>query len=735
VALEARAELAEELRQIAQRVVELPAVDEYYAARSRAALHHLERRLFEGPSERLDPGPAVRLLEASGERAEAELLGAEVLALLGAEVPAEEIAVVYRSLPDRPVIEHVFRSYGIPIAIDRRVPFGHTTLGRSVLALARCALLGEEEAQAQELVAYLRSPGLLDRPEVVDALETRIRCEGLRTAAQARERARFSLDEIDALRQAADPMAELERSARRLLALPSRAKAALLAGDQQLDARVLATLSRALADCRELGEAPAGPELIELVAGLRVPAGSPARDGAVLVSEPLPIRARRFRAVFLCGLQEQEFPRLPAPEPFLSDERRWELAASSGLRLRPQEDALARERYLFYACASRATEQVAFSYRSSDEEGNLALPSPFLAEVSDLFVEGWRERRRRRLLADVAWPPEEAPTERELARSLAAAGAPSAGDDEPPARFLGPAALAHVRHMEIVSAGALEAYADCPMKWLVERELQPARIDPDPDPLARGAYMHRVLEDVLRRLGAAVTPASLPDALRILDEVIADHPDGIAAGRPPGVRVAVAAAIKADLRRYLRHEAAGGCGWEPRGLELRFGFSDEEESLPPLALGEGPERTLLRGVIDRVDVDPSGRRAVVRDYKSGARRPEHPVARWRADRQLQVALYMIAVRELLELEPVAGLYQPLGGDDLRARGMYLKEAPVGNMLVAGDGRDDEELRAELEHASERALELATRLRAGELTPCPETCSPNGCRHPGICRSA
>jgi hypothetical protein len=67
--------------------------------------------------------------------------------------------------------------------------------------------------------------------------------------------------------------------------------------------------------------------------------------------------------------------------------------------------------------------------------------------------------------------------------------------------------------------------------------------------------------------------------------------------------------------------------------------------------------------------------------------------------------------------------------------MYLKEAPVGSRLVTGDGRDHEELRAELEHASECALELSARIRVGELTPCPETCSPNGCRHPGICRSA
>jgi hypothetical protein len=40
----------------------------------------------------------------------------------------------------------------------------------------------------------------------------------------------------------------------------------------------------------------------------------------------------------------------------------------------------------------------------------------------------------------------------------------------------------------------------------------------------------------------------------------------------------------------------------------------------------------------------------------------------------------------------------------------------------------------LEGIEAQALELASRLQAGELTPCPETCSRDGCRHPGICWS-
>jgi ATP-dependent helicase/DNAse subunit B len=735
-AFQARAEVVEELRPLAQRVLELPALDEHYAAASRAVLHHLERHLFDPAPERVEPDGAVRLLEAGGELAEAELIAAEVLELLRAGVPAGEIVVVCRSLiRAAPLLERVFERYGIPTSTRRAARFGDTALGRGVLGLTRCGLLDERRTAAEELLCYLRSPGLLDRPEVADRLESEVRRDALRTLAKARERLGWNLREIDALRAADDPAAELARQGRRLLAAQGAGTAPVLEGEQQLDARALAAMLRALGELEQIGERLSGPELIELLERLELPVGgATALSDAVLVTEPLSIRARRFRAVFVCGLQEGEFPRASAPEPFLSDERRRELARCSGLRLRPSEDALARERYLLYSCVSRASECLVLSYRSADEEGNLALPSPFLADIAALLPADWAERRRRRMLADVVWSPDEAPTERELARARAAA-APVPGGPQSPLRPLTEEAMEHVRHRQILSAGALECYADCPVKWLVERELRPAPLAPDPDPVTRGAYMHVALEELVRRLGMAVTEESLPDALRILEELLEELPAEVAPGRAEGVRAAARRRIAADLRRYLEHEAADGCGWEPQELELQFGFTEEEGSLPPLELGEGQDRIFLRGVVDRVDVDPTGsRRAIIRDYKSGAVRPAYQGAHWGADRQLQVALYMLAVRELLGLEPVAGLYQPLGGGDLRARGIYLKEASLGSRLVGNDGLDQQQLSAELDDTAARALAVALRLRAGELAPSPVTCSRDGCRYPEICRA-
>jgi ATP-dependent helicase/DNAse subunit B len=402
------------------------------------------------------------------------------------------------------------------------------------------------------------------------------------------------------------------------------------------------------------------------------------------------------------------------------------------LRLRLREDSLARERYLFYSCVSRATEQVVLSYRSSDEEGNVELPSPFIDDVAELFVPEWRERRRRRLLADVVWPLDEGPTERERARArvLTERGTGASLRDLEARLTLGEAALGKVRHSEILSAGALESYAECPVKWLVERELQPRVLEPDPEPLVRGSVIHELLERLLRELDRPLTAESLEEANEILDRLLSEPMPKLARGRIETVRAAALRSIEADLRRYLAHEAASGCDWDAEALELRFGFEDDEPSLPALEL-EGGVR--VRGVVDRVDVDGAGH-AIVRDYKSGGKRAAYAGARWAQDRQLQVALYMLAVRELMGLEPVAGLYQPLGGDDFRSRGVFLEGAAVGASVVGTDSRSADDLREVLDDARARAVSLAARLRAGDLEPCPDTCSRDGCKYPGICRN-
>jgi ATP-dependent helicase/DNAse subunit B len=241
----------------------LEPVDEHYASESRDALHHLERLLFEGSGAAVDPGAAISFHSAGGERAEVELAGARVLELL--RVVPGDVAVVFRE-PGRyaSLVEQVFGSYGIPYSIDRAVPFGHTGIGRGLLALIRCTT---PAGSAQDLLAYLRTPGLLREPGLADLLEAEVRKQGAHAADQARElweAKRWPLEELDRLRNARDGaafVAELERRLSWLFAAPHRREAAVLTGPELDEARALRAGQAALGELRGvLGRGSGSPD-------------------------------------------------------------------------------------------------------------------------------------------------------------------------------------------------------------------------------------------------------------------------------------------------------------------------------------------------------------------------------------------------------------------------------------------------------------------------------------------
>ena len=67
------------------------------------------------------------------------------------------------------------------------------------------------------------------------------------------------------------------------------------------------------------------------------------------------------------------------------------------------------------------------------------------------------------------------------------------------------------------------------------------------------------------------------------------------------------------------------------------------------------------------------------------------------------------------------------------RGAFEDGADVGENTVFRDGLSEAELEQLLQEIEDQAVALGATLRRGELTPCPERCSPDGtCRYPGIC---
>ena len=279
--------------------------------------------------------------------------------------------------------------------------------------------------RAADLLTWLRTPGRLADAAPADALEARVRRGGVR------DRPRGAGGLGDAARRAAADRARRPRRRRRAMAprrcwprwrpRPRRsgrrrtvAARRCSRPEDLADARVAADVRAATAELRALAAADPDPArcaarparrarasrsgsrrgrggrartpasglrgrrpILRSIARIAADSRQPdARAGAgVLLADPLAIRARRFRAVFVCGLQDGEFPRRPVPEPFLSDDDRRGLAAAAGLRLPLHEDVLDRERSLFYAAVSRPEDVLFLSWRSSDEEGDPLAPS------------------------------------------------------------------------------------------------------------------------------------------------------------------------------------------------------------------------------------------------------------------------------------------------------------------------------------------------------------------------
>jgi hypothetical protein len=800
VVFASRGDTFQRLLPLASEHRRLPPRADHYAPAARAALHHLERNLFELDPPAPVPGrAALRLLEGGGERGELELVAEAIVALMAGGVAPAEIAVAHRS-PDTiaELLEEVFRARRIPFALRRRLSLARTATGRALLGLLKAAFAEEhDERGLNDLLAWLRAPGVLRQPGLADELELHARRAGTTSVARARalwESEHWPLDTLDRLREAA------QRSPAALVECTST-ELQRLGFVSALDEQALVTAQEALLELRELtGTAPElgpGPdELIALLRDLELVVGetSGANHETVAVLDPLALRARRVRALFLCGLQEGIFPAPARPQPYLSEEERHALAEASGLRLGAGGDshhALARERYLLYAAISRPWELLALSWHTADDDG---LPTPrslFVDDICDLFADEPHGARTRRALGEVSpsvppatadgWSMPPATADGWSVPPATADGwsvppATADGWSVPPATADGwsvppdpaplrpsdvavpkpiaplsdPRVLAELDERRMWSASSMQSWAGCPVAWFVERLLSARDLEPEAEPLARGGLAHVALRQTFAGLreetgSARIVPANLPRARELLRAALEEHarerPLSTAPERVPGVR----RRLEADLERYLEHAAECGARSEP-GQQLDLAKGGPATVLEPTHLelpfgfpdapdGLPPldlgETVHVRGYIDRVDLAPAGE-AVVYDYKSSSPTPPD---RWLSGRSFQVALYMRAVEQLLGAPAVGGFYQPLSGRDLRARGLLAEGEGVALDCVRGDARPVTEARELVDAVLAAARQAALEARAGAIEPRPVTCGwgGGGCMYPSICR--
>jgi ATP-dependent helicase/DNAse subunit B len=771
----ARGELFAELRDLeGATVTELNADAQNTES---ATLFELERRFGDPPDEHpgeIENDGGLALLASAGDLAEAEAVGAEIARLLDSGTPAGEIAVVLRS-PNAlgPLYRRVFARFGIPSAVQADLDLTRTLTGMGLLALLQAAV---GERRSADVLAYLRTPGIAG-PGTIDWFERALRRRRVRTADDAlatwTERGGRELEEIQRLREAEDGAALLREAARqaRWIAEAAQRKEGALAGDDRaLELRTGAEIERRLLELAELDLTLAPRELIGTLGELTVPLWRGPTEGRVRVISPYRARARRVDHLFVCSLQDGDFPRRDSGGPLLSDESR------SALALRPRVRAEIEDRYLFALALSRPRVRLWLSWRSADDEGGASVRSPFVDQVRELLspaLPADLEARDDAIAAEAGgrgvggtvFAPADAPSEDELARALAARAGRASANGNPPAdlaalesslreRVAGrleraadatteqrlkpgplslPAVVDRMRTQELFGASTLEEFAVCPYRWFVGHELKPKRIDPDEEALTAGSVAHEVLETLYAEQpggGGRPDAATLGEWLERARELITEKgQERLPRDRPD--TAATLRRVEGLVLAFLTDEAASPIPFTPRPdlAEARFGRDGAKQALP---LAEG---TSLHGAIDRIDIGPTGE-ALVQDYKSGAKVDGGKGMLERGKLQLQ--LYLLAVRELWGLPLAGGLYRPLGGtSDRKPKGLLRKELkedlePLGPRR--DDHVDDDAFEEALDAARVRAIEIAEEIHAGDIgrRPIKDRC-PNYCAFQPICR--
>lgn len=725
----------------ASDIVELSAGSQRYL---RPSLAHLERHLFDDGATPVPLDGSIRFLEGAGRRATLELVAESILDLVGSGTKPESIAVVCPSIErSRASLETAFGSLGVPLAIEGRAPLRATPFGQALLSLLRFSWSGGTRRQ---LYSFLRTPfaGLVRSD--VDFLEGRLR-------GRAVLRGDRTVEETTRLRNGrAVPILELVGSEEAPIAAVRAIVGAMLRNAYGLGSPPSTTAAK-----RDLRAADAANQVIDELerldgAGVTILAddilfaleratvrGAAAGEpGHVAVLDLARVRTRSFDAVFVIGLEQGSLPRRASTSPFVDDETRRDLDGTHGARLQ-RPDTASRDRYLFYTACTRPRMLLTLVREAATDDGSPREPSPFWDAVCGLFDrDDVRRCTTRRPLARQTWPIESAPTERERLRALARLAADEPREAEALAyangwqrklgrarrAFARPTAIRHPRAVALLASRDtfrvtdLERMAGCSSAWFIERYLRPGGIDQAIDPRMRGSIAHVAMQRFYSQLPSAlpgaerVEPANLDAAVELMHRCVESALDsGLRIDADDLQRRELEQSMQNDLEQLVRAEASASSTFVPRRLEVAF---QAYELAPGVAVS---------GKIDRVDADPLSARGIIVDYKSGA---APSAAQIHDEARLQIPLYLLVLRDQLGLEPMGGVYMPLGGGR-RPRGLMRAGADQVPGFAAADYLDGPEFEAEIEHARETAVALAGRIRGGDVAH-----DPRGGECPGWC---
>jgi len=403
------------------------------------------------------------------------------------------------------------------------------------------------------------------------------------------------------------------------------------------------------------------------------------------------------------------------------------------------EDNHAGESYSFETMIKKCAGETVLIGPAVDDSGSETIPSPFSVPFGEpraltpVILDRTAHGRKRKEL------------ERAFEVEQARASTPDP-HDSPFASYMGvlkakgPKDLVRRRFTEgEMGATALERYGNCPFSFFAEAVLkvkEELEDTPQIRRMDRGKLVHEVLTRYYRDQGAGKVRT-------IAEGVWKEMADGLEYVSPglkereidevAGMAEAVVRAEEAEARQLTSPLTPSSFEWE-------FG-KDHKNALSIDVEGDRP--LMVRGRVDRVDLDSDRSRFLVIDYKTG--NAEQVINRIEKGEHLQLPLYIDAVGRQLypdmlamggllvvikEMEAAAGEKKTAG----KTKGLVLKEFE-GSCFRVGSARskvDAERMEELIDKARGHAAAYARGIRDGDFAAsCEAEC--RYCDYGDICR--
>jgi ATP-dependent helicase/nuclease subunit B len=410
-------------------------------------------------------------------------------------------------------------------------------------------------------------------------------------------------------------------------------------------------------------------------------------------------RARNpdLKFTFVLGVNETIFPATPNTPAILTESDRDELQIPLGPDLREQ---LSRERFYGYLACTRASEKLAVTFSRNDADGKVLNPSPFIAQLRQIFPEILIEEFQNEIeLAEIESANELIPllvgdeitslkleiSQRLFASSSAILELKNKLSElrEPDSQENLSQEIAKKLYGNILrtSVSRLEEFASCPFRFFVRSGLRAEeRKIFELDARERGSFQHDVLKkfhDQIIGEGKHWRDLTPDEARERIGKIAGDLTQNFRAGLLSETAQSQfgARAMTESLQDFV----AVSIAWlreqnefDPVAAELDFGSKESPQTAWQIDLDQNL-KLALTGRIDRVDLcadENDGAAAIVLDYKSSQKKLDpifvaHGI-------QLQLLAYLNVLRHWKNPKEIFGIEKlnPVGVFYINLRGQF-----------------------------------------------------------------